>query len=313
MLFILLLIIPHGAAAFDGPLRAPNLFPLYFPFNPPALEAAALGNSFSASISHANIMMQGDTPSWTAQLDMEITVLDLRFRRKVADWIEIGAELPVIRFSRGFLDGPLGRFHDLINAGDYGRKNRPRNSFLYEVTKEGNVVVRGEEGAAGLGDARLSAKIPVLSGVAQVSLYGTVELPTGEAKTGFGSGSPDTGLAVLAETAFFDCCSAFANAGVVFPGDLRAYERVETQTYGFMGVGIEVKLPRRFSIVGQAVTQTSPFPKTGIHSIDRVAVAASFGGRLRDGNDVYGLFLTEDVNTNGAPDVVASFSYRRMF
>ncbi len=304
---------PLCAIAFEGPLRAPNLFPLYFPFNPPALEDASLGNSFSASVSHGNVFMEGDSSSWSATLDMEITVLDLRYRRTVADWLEIGAELPVIRFSRGFLDGPLSDFHDLINAGNYGRKNRPLNSFLYEVRRGGRVVIRGEEGAAGIGDARLSAKVPLVSGMITASLFGTVEFPTGNPKTGFGSGSPDAGISILAEAAPLDCCSVFANAGAVFPGDLRAYERVEAHTYGYAGLGVEARIFSRFSLIGQTIAQTSPLPKTGIHSIDRVAISASFGGRFRKGNDLYGLFLGEDLNTNGAPDVVVSFSYCRMF
>jgi hypothetical protein len=66
-------------------------------------------------------------------------------------------------------------------------------------------------------------------------------------------------------------------------------------------------------LVAQVFVQSSPFPQTGISSIDRPAVLLTFGGRYYAGSNSFELSLTEDPNTAGAPDFTLNFSFRRKF
>jgi len=66
-------------------------------------------------------------------------------------------DIPVLVFSEGFLDGFLEDYHDAFGFPDYGRKNRPNNDFLYEVRRDGNLIIRGKSGTR-FGDIRLALK-----------------------------------------------------------------------------------------------------------------------------------------------------------
>jgi hypothetical protein len=57
--------------------------------------------------------------------------------------------------------------------------------------------------------------------------------------------------------------------------------------------------------------QNSPFPKTGISSIDRISALLSFGGRYTSGKNSVELSFTEDPNTAGAPDFIVTIAFKR--
>ena len=148
-LFSFLLIISVLSAsseAFDGPLQVKNQFPLFLSVNAPYLESASLQDSFAASLSHSSIYLVDNSSEWDIGLDMEISELNLRFRKSINNFIELGVEVPILSFNSGFMDGFLDSYHDTFGFPDYGRSNRPDNDFLYEVKRNGTVVVKGESG-----------------------------------------------------------------------------------------------------------------------------------------------------------------------
>lgn len=244
---------------------------------------------------------------------MEITELDLRFKKVIPGLFEIGVEVPILSFESGFMDGFLDSYHKTFGFPDYGRDTRPTNSFLYEVRRNGALVVEGNNGAIGIGDVRLTAKKELLGNDPVISLRAEIELPTGNASDGHGSGGIDTGITILADKKIADRFMSYWNAGVIFPGRLRAREEVELRTSFHAGAGIEAALWKHFSVLGQIMFQSSPFPKTDIGSVDRIAALLAFGGRYSSGKNSLEFSLTEDPNTAGAPDVIFNLTYKRQF
>jgi hypothetical protein len=299
--------------AFEGPLQVKNQFPLFLYVSAPYLESASIENSLSANFSYSSVYLVRESPEWDMGLDMEIAELDLRFRKNIRDFIEIGVDLPIISFNSGFMDDFLRSYHNAFGFPDYGRSNRPENEFLYEVRRKGVIVIKGEGGRIGIGDIRFTFKKPILTGDPAVSLRGDVELPTGDAKKGYGSGSIDAGFAVMIDKKLGEKFKAYGNLGVVFPGDLKAHEKVKLREFVYGGTGVEAALWKNLSILGQVFIQGSPFPKTDIPSVDRIAVLLSLGGRYHSGNNSLELSFTEDPNTSGAPDFTVNFSFKRRF
>lgn len=301
------------AAAFEGPLQLKNQFPLFLPLNPPYLESALTENSFSAGLSHSSVFMIKNSAEWSVNLDMEITELALRYKKDFPGLFEIGIEVPFISFESGFMDGFLESYHSAFGFPDYGRSSRPENQFLYEVSRKGVTVIRGDNGKIGIGDIRLSAKRVLLDGDPVISIKADLQLPTGDASRGFGNGSLDAGLAVLADKKISEKFMTYFNTGVIFPGDLKAEETIALRTSWFAGASIEAALWKRFGLLGQILFQSSPYPKTGIGNIDRISALLSFGGRYSCGRNSLEFSLTEDPNTAGAPDVTFNLSYKRKF
>lgn len=311
--FMVLLIFSGGASAFEGPLQVKNQFPLFLHINPPYLESAKTENSFSAGLSHSSVYVTRGSAEWSINLDMEITELDLRFKKIILGLFELGIEVPVLSTESGFLDGFLDSYHQAFGLPDYGRSERPANSFLYEVRKDGKLAVSGRNGRIGIGDIRLTAKREILTSDPAISIGAEVEFPTGDAGDGYGSGSIDTGFTLLIDKKISETFMTYWNAGVILPGKLSAREDIGLRTSYHGGTCIEAALGRHVSLLGQITFQTSPFPKTGIGSIDRIAALLSFGARYAQEKDSIEFSLTEDPNTAGAPDVTFNLSYKRRF
>ena len=312
-ILILLAFFPSSALAFEGPLQIKNQFPLFLYLSPPRLESALTEDSFCAGLSHSSVFMVKNSPEWAVNLDMEITELALRYKKDIPDLFEIGLEVPFVSFESGFMDSFLEGYHSFFGFPDYGRGSRPLNEFLFEVERNGAVVIKGEDGRIGLGDIRVTAKRVTLAGDPVISLRADFQLPTGDASKAFGSGTFEGGATVLVDKKLSEKVITYWNVGLVFPADLKAKETVALRNFVHAGAGIEAALWKKFSLLGQIEFQTSPFPKTGIGSIDRISALLSLGGRYSSGKNSLEFSLTEDPNTAGAPDVTFNLAYKRRF
>lgn len=314
MFFLVSLLFPSlPSFAFEGPLQVKNQFPLFLHLNAPVLESAVTENSFSASLSHSSVFMMTNSANWTVNLDMEVTELDLRFKKIIPGFFEVGVEVPVLSLESGFMDGFLDSYHKTFGFPDYGRNTRPANSFLYEVRRNGALVVQGKNGEIGIGDVRLTVKKEILGNDPVMSVRAEVELPSGDAKDGHGSGGIDTGLTLLINKRISERFMSYLNTGVIFPGSLKALQDISLRTSFHASAGIEASIWKHFGILGQVSFQTSPFPKMGIGTVDRIAALLTFGGRYSSGKNNLDFSLTEDPNTSGAPDVIFNLTYKRRF
>jgi hypothetical protein len=310
LLALLLFASPVTAVELEGAFQVKNQFPIFMYTDQPYLEPAATAGSFSVSLSHSSLFVMEDSQAWSAHLDLELTELNFRYRRIVTGGIELGVDLPFLRATAGFLDRPLDRYHRAFGFPDYNRNTRPDNDFLYEFRRNGMPVIMGENGKAGIGDVRVAAKKQLVAGDLMVSVMGTVELPTGEAKTGYGNGSVDAGVALLMDRRLGQDALWYANLGAVFPGDLKGYQTVRLRNYGYAGTGLEALAWPSLSLIGQVSVQTSPYPRTDIFQIDRTAMLLVLGGRYYAERGSSELSLTEDLNTSGAPDFILNLTWK---
>jgi hypothetical protein len=311
--FLIASILSSMAYAFDGPLQVKNQFPLFLHINAPSLESAIIEDSFSGSLSYSSVYLARDSSEWSMGLDVEIAELNLNFKKTIKDYIEIGVGVPVLSFTSGFMDDFLNAYHSTFGFSDYGRHDRPENKFLYEVRRNGFLIVKGENGRTGIGDIKFTLKKPLLQGDPAVSIKGDIEIPTGDAKTGFGNGSIDAAIALLVDKNIGETFKSHVNLGIVFPGDLRGHESVGLRNFIYGGAALEAALRKEVTLIGQLFIQQSPFPKTTIGPVDRTAVLLSLGGRYYYGKNNFDISLTEDPNTAGAADFILNFSFKRRF
>lgn len=311
-LFIIFLIIstPSVIPAFDGPLQVKNQYPIFIHADQPYLEKASMENSLSFSVSHSSTYTVQNSSNWTINLDMEITEINLRYKRIINNIVEFGMDVPVVVFSGGFMDGFLKSYHDTFGFPDYGRSSRPHNEFLYEVRRDGRLVVEGETGV-GLGDIRISLKTPLISSNGfNLSVEGDVELPSGRAKKGYGNGNVDMGISILADKNISDSVMAYWNFGAVFPGDVKGHETVNLDNFIYGGAGLEAALSENFSLLAQVLGQSSIYPETDLLAVDREAYLLVVGGRFYERNGSLEFSLSEDISESGAPDFIINLTYK---
>jgi hypothetical protein len=327
-LFTLLLFFSMSTAAhsFSGPLQVKNQFPIFIHANQPYLERAIPETSFSASLSHSSIFTVQNSGEWVIDMDMEITELNLRYKHYIKSIGEIGIDLSFIAFSNGFLDGFLESFHDLIRVHDpYGKSGRPKDDFLYEIrhgeyaellaergsgSQGSTAVVLGRTGT-GLGDIRLTLKRPlIVSDNYNLSLKGDLELPTGDAKEGYGNGSTDAGVSILYDRRLSDKIMSYWNIGAVFPGDLDGYSNIDLKNFIYGGSAIEIDILKRWDLLFQLQAQSPIYPETDLNAVDWTAYLLAFGCRYHKGSNSIEFSITEDINSTGAPDFTANISYK---
>jgi hypothetical protein len=311
LLIALFVITPVSAASsFDGPLQVKNLYPIFLHVDQPYMEQASMENSFSLNLSHSSTYTVQESGRWLINQDLEMTELNLRYKKIIGDMLEVNLDLPVIALSDGFMDGFLDTFHRTFGLLDYGRNRRPENEFLYEIKRDGRLIVEGQTGV-GLGDIRLAVKKPLLSAeTLGLSIRADVELPTGNANRGYGNGSIDAAVALLFDMKLFDDFMTYWNFGVVFPGDLKADRELVLKDFMYGGVAVEMILREKFSLLAQIQGQSRIYPRTDLLAVDREAYLLSLGGRYFSGGNVFELSFTEDINLSGAPDFILNFSYK---
>jgi hypothetical protein len=301
------------AYPFEGPLQVKNQYPIFIHAHQPYLEKASMENSLLFSLSHSSTYTVQNSEHWDINLDMEITEMNLRYKRIIKDYIELNIDLPVLIFGSGFMDGFLDWYHDAFGLSDYGRSARPLHNFLYEVKRDDTLVIRGRSGA-GLGDIRLALKKPFLStNGLRLSAAGSIELPTGNTRRGFSNGSLDAGIAILIDKRFFNFIMTHWNIGAVFPGDVRGYEIVELKNFIYGGTAIEAVFGKGLSVLVQLQGQSVIYPETDLLAVDREAYLFVVGGRYKIKNrNSFELSLAEDINTAGAPDFIVNVTYKIM-
>ncbi|MBI5582465.1 MAG: DUF3187 family protein [Deltaproteobacteria bacterium] len=311
MLTVLLLTSP--VFSLEGPLGVKNQFPLFLHLNVPIMEKAAQEDSLAVNLQYSSIFMKKESADWLVDLDLELAELDIAYKKNFPGRVEIGLELPMLGFSSGVLDQPLETYHDAFGFPDYGRSRFPKNEFHYRLFRNGKLLVAGESGRVGLGDLRLTAKKEFPFGPCLLAVKGELELPTGDPNTGFGNGSLGGGLALIGEWKPGGPFNLTGILGLVAPGDLKALETVDLQPYYYLGVSGEWAVWRNWEVLGQVLAQTSPYPETGISSVDRPGVILTLGGRYAFGLNSVEFSFTEDLNVTGAPDFIFQLGFKHKF
>lgn len=314
LITIILLSSPSLSSSYEGPLQTKNQFPLFMHLNPISIEAARLENSYAISLSHSSVYLLHNNSEWSMGLDMELTELEIRARKIFMESLELGIDVPFLNFNSGFMDGPVNAFHKAFGFSDYGRNKRPENAFLYEVKRRGVTIIKGEDGRFGLSDITLSVKKAIIRSDPDISLKFDLELPTGDAKRGYGSGNFGADGSLLLDKRLGESFMSYCNIGYAVPGDLEGYETIGMRPFIFGGIALETAAWRNISLLTQLTFQESPYPKTGIRGIDAYAVLFAFGGRYSTkGSGSYEFSFTEDTNTAGAPDFTVGLAYKKSY
>jgi hypothetical protein len=298
------------AFAFEGPFQVKNLFPIFLHADQPYLEKAAMENSLSFNLSHASTFTVQKSADWVIYLDMETTELDFRYKRILKDLVEFDLDIPLLIIGGGFMDGFLEDYHSSFGFPDYGRSSRPHNEFLYEIKKDGELLVKGQSGTR-IGDIRLALKKPlIVSDRFTMSVKGDVEIPVGNAREGYGNGSTDAGVSLLLDGKLSDRIMTYASLGAVFPGNVKGYGKIDLKDFIYGGGAVEAVLGKGFSLLVQIQGQSAIYPETDLLAVDREAWLLAFGPRYQKGKRSFDLSLTEDINNTGAPDFILNFTYK---
>jgi hypothetical protein len=313
---------PSASAAEDGPLNVRNRFPLYLMFlSPPPVSArlpdeGVLNASFS--VDYSSVYVDRSSSRWGILMDMEIAVAQFAIAYGLSKRAAFRLEIPLVHMTGGFLDGFLESYHDTLGVSNYGRKNRPKNSFAYFLQKDGAVWLEGDAGGLQLADATLTAQWSLIPASADshgsASLLAALKAPSGRAKYGTGSGHWDAGIFLPMELGS-GSWALFVMPGYIYHSDpdTRGADVSARPSITFL-IGARYAYNDHLMLLGHLNYFSSPIEKTGIGMLDDGGVELALGFRYI-WNPAWRIEFAfcEDLFTRAAPDFTLHLGITRSF
>ncbi|BCA55929.1 hypothetical protein W02_30690 [Nitrospira sp. KM1] len=305
--------IPLCAEGF-GPFPVRNFNPLdQLVLNMPGDRASVVKKGtldIRLEVANTAVIYREENPQASATIKFETLRSGLFLRYGVHDRFEIAIEIPGYYRYQGFMDGPIKTVERLTTGLSPARSALGDMSYVYNISRGGQTVVSGREGAAGLGDTTLMSKYQVLPETSvwpALSIRTAIKLPTGNEGEFFGSGSPDFGIGLASEKSLGGRWILYANLNGVFPtGRIGGMPLQPT----FTGIAAaEYLWTEALSLTIQFDYYSPPFHGIGLRTLDRgvTEVAAGFGYRMAS-HWLWQLYAIENVDfiTGSAPDFTVS-------
>ena len=270
----------------SGPLETSNRFPLHLMFLKPRPVNADLPvpGEFrtSMAVEYSNTYFQQKNDRWDVLMDLEMTTVEFSMIYGVTSRVAVRMDVPFVSMGDGFLDGFLENYHDTLGVSNYGREKRPKNTFAYSVSKNGQLWVRGEEGTLQVADAVVSAQVGLLRKAVgdrktTGSLVLRLKLPTGDKSRGLGSGRFDSGVYMPVRWSSSPW-SLFMMPGVAFIADPETDGAAVAARNSYCAyLGLAYDYSPQTTWVAQLNYYSSPIEETGIDELDRGALELAIG------------------------------------
>lgn len=251
-------------------------------------------------------------------LDGETTRFTVAARYGLLPRLEIGAKIPYISHSTGFLDGFIDGYHGIFGFPDGGRDESPRNRLLYFYRRDGIEKIRVDASGSGIGDLQLTATIPLYAERNRsMTFNAALKLPTGDSDQLRGSGSTDLALWLherIGGRFTIGDWSSFGSAGLLFMTKGKVLPDQQKKWVGFGSLGIGWAPLSWISFKVQADAHTPFFGDSDLKGIAATAVQLVTGGTIAFSDRVaLDIGVSEDLIVNTSPDVVFYFTLRARF
>jgi hypothetical protein len=299
------------------PLAVRNLSPFLGIYGIPAMEAPVVT---AAGVTAVHLQLDVASHFTDATNDRELIVIDgethrlaLRFARGLGNRLEIGAELPLISHSGGFLDGLINEWHELFGLPTLGRDRVENGLLRFRYDRDGQVLVDERASGTGIGDVLLFAgKTLERSGSSTLTLRGQVKLPTGDAERLRGSGGVDAAISAALSGAPAEKWTFSGRLGAAYLGRADVLPDLQRRWAVFGTAFAGWRAFRTVSLKAQLDVLSPLHANSGIDQLTDTTVQLSLGASVRIGKRSFLDFgVTEDeLNPDVSSDVAFQIRLR---
>jgi uncharacterized protein DUF3187 len=303
-----------------GPFPVRNFNPFQqLVLNMPGDRAAVLSRGtldVRLELAETAAVYSEQTPNASAQMKFETLRNGLFLRYGVTPKLEIGLEVPLLYRYTGFMSGMIEAVERATTGIAPARSALSHVDYIFNVTRGGQQIANGTNGALGLGDSMIQLKYQLLretSFIPALSLRTAIKLPTGDQSEFFGSGSPDFGFGLAAEKALGTRWILYGNFNGVVPTGRIAGLPLSPTITGIAAT--EYLWSENLSLTLQFDYYTSPFRHVGLEVFDKGTTELVAGVSYRFAQHwLWQVYAIENIDfiTGGAADFTLGllFTYR---
>jgi len=268
-----------------GPFPARNFQPIQqLVLNMPGDRAAVLKQGVldvRVELAETASVFRDDSPQASVTMKFETLRSGLFLRYGATERWEVSMDVPVLYRYRGFMDRPI-RAVERATTGLSPARSALGSAYEFNISRGGQTVASGRDGAVGLGDSTVLSKFQVLqegAAMPAVSVRAALKLPTGDTGEFFGSGSPDFGIGLAAEKGLGGRWVVYGNLNGVFPTGHIAGMPLQPTVSGI--VAVEYLWSENLSFTAQFDYYSTPFHGVGTRVLDKGVTESVLGFSYR--------------------------------
>jgi hypothetical protein len=257
----------------------------------------------------ANNAKLADGVDESITLDGETYRLALLVRLGLWDWLEAGVEIPFVFHRHGVLDDVIDGWHGLWGMPEGDRPKMPNDALDYSYRFQGQELVAIRSDQQGLGDVRLFSAATLFradDGGRELSLHGSLKLPTGDSARLLGSGGTDLAVSVngVERSLSSSGITGFGRLGLLALGAGDVLATRQRQAVVFGGLGLAWRAGSRVDLKAQ-LDGYGPFYQSELPQLGSSSVQLTVGGTIHLGpSTTLDLAVGENLFTDSIPDVV---------
>lgn len=249
-------------------------------------------------------------------IDGEQLHATLIFRQGFGNNMEWALEVPLMRQSGGFLDGPIDSFHDTFGFDRGKRQTTEDDQIRYLYQRNGVTKLDIDSSQQGIGDIRvvLSKQLTGYTEGRGASISGQIKLPTGDADKLTGSGGTDVAVWYTygAEPVGASRWSWLGTVGALYTSDGDVLEDQRRNTAGFGSYTLGWRWTDTVQLKGQLYAHSALYKDTELDPLGEFAVLGVIGLGWRVTPEIDLDFgLVEDLHEGASADVSLHFAVRR--
>jgi hypothetical protein len=269
-----------------GPFPVRNFQPIQqLVLSMPGDRAAVLKKGvldFRVELAETASIFRDEGPQASVTMKFETLRSGVFLRYGATERWELAVEVPVFYRHSGFMDGPIQAVERATTGLAPARNALGRSPYVFNISRGGQTVASGREGAVGLGDSTVMSKYQLLQETASMpalSIRTALKLPTGYEGQFFGSGSPDVGFGLAAEKGFGGRWVVYGNLNGVVPTGRVAGMSLQPTISGL--VAVEYLWSENLSLTTQFDYYSTPFHGTGTRVLDKGVTESVLGFSYR--------------------------------
>lgn len=299
-----------------GPLQYRTQNPIYLQFlNPEPERSKPLDKGevkFLTYVQYSNVFELSNGANLGERLDMELGRTVFSIDVGVGEGMEVGIDVPVIYFWRGFLDPFIQKFHNFFHFPNGGRELVPNNQFTYAVNQRdssGNwtKIYGPDKPMLNLSDTTLHLKhkfIDETAAVPGVAWMFYLKVPTGNCADGSGNGGVDYGFAAAFEKSY-KRFHAYLNLGYYVSQGHQFLEDYVNHEYFSGNLSLELNISHPVSVIAQIhggtpITKGMGTSEWDSFPLDLIIGFQGYHKEILAGQDfTWQVGFAEDLNSNG--------------